>query len=255
MNIVVEPNGLNSWAVVYGLAKQQLGTIVFTTSYRFKKLNGKYTNANKKFKSLDMCVKYIMTIFTERKQTPFFIFYHELTLDQGKEFFSCTKNELLFRGREFAMPLAIALFKSLLENDKPVECWHCGTRATKWIIEKGKNEHLGKPTMNLFGEINGKIVLFNRDHIIPKSVGGCDNLNNLRPACSNCNTLRGNELSGEDLQFAKDHPELFLKERQEQGIANMRTSVENLLHNIKSNSLALEEIEKLMQPFKALNLI
>ena len=41
------------------------------------------------------------------------------------------------------------------------------------------------------------------DHIVPKSLGGTDNIDNLRPLCRDCNNKRGNAAI-EDLLAYKD---------------------------------------------------
>lgn len=47
---------------------------------------------------------------------------------------------------------------------------------------------------NLYGTENGKLLLFTKDHIRPKSKSGRDVLDNLQTACSICNNLKGDKL-------------------------------------------------------------
>ena len=43
-----------------------------------------------------------------------------------------------------------------------------------------------------------QFVRFTLDHVLPQSVGGSDDADNLALACRNCNERRGNRLEGRD---------------------------------------------------------
>ncbi len=45
---------------------------------------------------------------------------------------------------------------------------------------------------NLYGEKDGESRLMTKDHIIPKSKGGPDHLDNLQTMCDHCNCRKGN---------------------------------------------------------------
>lgn len=48
---------------------------------------------------------------------------------------------------------------------------------------------------NLYGlDEDGNEVMLTKDHIIPKSRGGKNNIDNYQPMCSNCNNEKGNKL-------------------------------------------------------------
>lgn len=71
-------------------------------------------------------------------------------------------------------------------------CPICGVGATYFAKEKvdsDKNYHL-----NLYGTHNGQEVLFTRDHILPRSLGGKDTLDNQQIMCEPCNALKGNRI-------------------------------------------------------------
>jgi len=56
------------------------------------------------------------------------------------------------------------------------------------------------PHFNLYGEENGRLVLMTKDHILAKSQGGQDELNNYATMCSTCNNLKGHyNLSNEQV--------------------------------------------------------
>ena len=72
---------------------------------------------------------------------------------------------------------------------KGYECPCCGLKATHFALEKSgkaKRYHL-----NLYGSFEGKEVLFTKDHIVPKSKGGKDELSNYQTMCLKCNGMKG----------------------------------------------------------------
>lgn len=73
-------------------------------------------------------------------------------------------------------------------KQKGTKCVCCGAQAEYFRkTYKFETFHL-----NLYGIKNGKELLFTKDHIIPKSKGGRDNLNNLQTMCVECNFKKGN---------------------------------------------------------------
>ena len=65
-----------------------------------------------------------------------------------------------------------------------------GNFVTKHVPDIGTTFHF-----NLYGiNENGQEVLLTKDHIIPKSRGGKDHLNNLQPMCTRCNEKKGSSL-------------------------------------------------------------
>lgn len=182
------------------------------------------------------------------KYTKPYIFFNEISLDDGLKLLSAPRGERLVKGREVSLCSGAMLFLALEGSE--IKCWKCGCVADRWVLMLGPNDLVkSKPVLNLFAYKHGRLVMMNRDHIIPKSVGGMDTVKNLRPACEDCNGNRGNALEGEELEFAKAHPELIHKERQERGLSGLYKSLARLSPD------KVEEIEKLKQPFIALGII
>lgn len=78
-------------------------------------------------------------------------------------------------------------------------CPICGVNATYFAKEKVVNDK--SYHLNLYGTRNGQEVLFTRDHILPRSLGGKDTLENQQIMCESCNLLKGNRnISNEDLK-------------------------------------------------------
>lgn len=65
-------------------------------------------------------------------------------------------------------------------------CCKCGLEGKYFIKERDSN--VKRYHFNLYAiDSDGNEVLMTKDHIIPKSKGGSDNLNNLQTMCTNCN--------------------------------------------------------------------
>ena len=92
-----------------------------------------------------------------------------------------------------------------------------GCEADRWIAD-GHPKNLSPPVLNLYAiNCDGALVLMTRDHIIPRSLGGTDSTQNLRPACMPCNGARGNTLTAAELEFRRMNPHLISKDRLERG--------------------------------------
>ena len=76
---------------------------------------------------------------------------------------------------------------------KGFKCVVCGAEGKFFIMvraEKEKRFHL-----ELIGETpDGKLVMMTKDHIVPKSLGGKDELENYQTMCTTCNVAKGNAL-------------------------------------------------------------
>lgn len=77
-------------------------------------------------------------------------------------------------------------------------CVVCGLEGTKMMLDINPGDNL--PHFNLYGEENGRLVLMTKDHIVPKSKGGKNELDNYATCCSVCNNLKGDaDLTWEDV--------------------------------------------------------
>lgn len=76
---------------------------------------------------------------------------------------------------------------------KGCKCVTCGLQGIFFAKEKTINQN-GGFHFNLYGIKDGKEILFTKDHILPKSKGGLDKLNNYQTMCTVCNNLKGNKI-------------------------------------------------------------
>lgn len=75
---------------------------------------------------------------------------------------------------------------------KSQSCVTCGLIASHFAIEKDWGGH--RYHMNMYGNENGREILFTKDHIIPKSKGGKNIMSNYQVMCAPCNIQKGSSL-------------------------------------------------------------
>lgn len=76
---------------------------------------------------------------------------------------------------------------------KGITCSCCGIKGKYFAKEKFSNQK--SYHLNLYAiDKNGNEVMMTKDHIIPKSKGGKDELDNYQPMCFICNKAKGNKL-------------------------------------------------------------
>ena len=74
---------------------------------------------------------------------------------------------------------------------KGFKCVVCGTEGKFFIMVRA--EHEKRFHLELVGETpDGKLVMMTKDHIVPKSLGGKDELENYQTMCVTCNCEKGN---------------------------------------------------------------
>lgn len=74
--------------------------------------------------------------------------------------------------------------------EKGTVCAHCGLKAKYFAIER-HTANGPRPHLNLYGiDDMDDEVLFTKDHIVPKSQGGANEVENYQTMCMPCNTLK-----------------------------------------------------------------
>lgn len=94
---------------------------------------------------------------------------------------------LIVLGEQIKRSQRIQLYK-----EKGYKCVACGISASYFAIEKTRKDltyHLNLYCLTRRGEE----VMMTQDHIIPKSKGGADRMENLQPMCDKCNCAKGDK--------------------------------------------------------------
>jgi hypothetical protein len=73
---------------------------------------------------------------------------------------------------------------------KDIRCVACGLEGEIMMLELNPGDDV--PHFNLYGEEHGRLVLMTKDHILARSKGGEDALDNYQTMCCICNNLKGN---------------------------------------------------------------
>lgn len=78
-------------------------------------------------------------------------------------------------------------------------CVACGLVGTKLFLDLNPGD--SSPHFNLYAEEHGRLILMTKDHILAKSKGGSDEMENFTTCCSVCNNLKGNfDLTYDDVR-------------------------------------------------------
>lgn len=79
---------------------------------------------------------------------------------------------------------------------KGICCVECGIEGK--FFAKEKHIEINNYHFNLYAvDVDGIEVLMTKDHIIPKSRGGSDHIDNYQPMCRRCNKEKGNKMPHE----------------------------------------------------------
>ena len=73
---------------------------------------------------------------------------------------------------------------------KGIQCICCGRKGSYFKLESDNNN----PERKHFNLYSDDGVLMTRDHIIPKSLGGKDCIDNMQTMCVKCNENKGNNI-------------------------------------------------------------
>lgn len=74
--------------------------------------------------------------------------------------------------------------------EKGITCVRCGLEGQMFHAETHSLEV--RPHLNMYGYKDGEEILFTKDHILPASKGGANELDNYQTMCAPCNWAKGN---------------------------------------------------------------
>jgi len=112
------------------------------------------------------------------------IYYDNFLISQIMPLIPSEKSQLLGRSVN-THSVRLRLFKEHWNDQGEIRCVCCGIKATHFQLEGNLMEN---PHLNLYGGS----VLFTKDHVMPRSLGGLDALSNLQVMCKTCNEQKGN---------------------------------------------------------------
>lgn len=78
-------------------------------------------------------------------------------------------------------------YKTFIE--KGYTCVCCGRVGAYYALEKSKGNNQKRAHFNLYSNDD---VLMTKDHILPRSKGGADCIENMQTMCTDCNSAKGN---------------------------------------------------------------
>ena len=115
-----------------------------------------------------------------------------LNLNDGFKFGSLPKKLRVWTSSQGTERISRASGHELfLSQRNNLRCVACNVEATEWRAVLCGQVY----SLNLFANQNGKLTLMTQDHIIPASLGGSNELSNLRVMCQHCNVKRGNKVT------------------------------------------------------------
>lgn len=78
---------------------------------------------------------------------------------------------------------------------KGCKCCVCGKEGTHFTLDDSHGDNPMRKHFNLRADDG---TLMTRDHIVPKSRGGRDHINNMQTMCCDCNKAKGNHMDGDE---------------------------------------------------------
>jgi len=123
--------------------------------------------------TFDSCVKGRVRIF-------------EISLEEFFDSLVIGKKSFSYGGNDYLVKMNSQRYFMFKENSC---CVCCGLRGTRMFLEYHPYDMI--PHFNLYGEVEGKLILMTKDHILAKALGGEDRHSNYQTMCSVCNSLKG----------------------------------------------------------------
>lgn len=105
--------------------------------------------------------------------------------------------------------------KLITFKQKGTTCVECGIEGQFFVKEKHVTKRGGEYFhLNLYGfDENGNEVLMTKDHIIPKSSGGHDDISNYQTMCEICNKKKADKISKQMKQKKDKTMKAYLKQK------------------------------------------
>lgn len=79
--------------------------------------------------------------------------------------------------------------------ERGTDCASCGLKGSYFWLEQNKNQNGVAYHFNLYGiDDDGNEVMLTKDHIIPKSKGGKNHIDNYKTMCEKCNMKKADKI-------------------------------------------------------------
>jgi len=108
---------------------------------------------------------------------------------------SCVrKYDVVIDGKVVSIPVTMESHRYQLFAEKGIVCKKCGLKGTYFALERHKDVD-NKYHFNLYGITKyGEEVMLTKDHIVPRSKGGKNNLDNYQTLCVKCNSKKSDSV-------------------------------------------------------------
>lgn len=123
------------------------------------------------------------------------------------------------QGKSHSIHMTSLRYATFQQSNK---CACCGVEGNVMRLERHKGHATpGRPHFNMYVKQDGKYTLMTKDHIVPKSKGGLDELGNLQTMCCICNTLKSShDVTMDELRVLKKEYDV----RQQQEIESVEST-------------------------------
>jgi len=159
-----------------------------------------------------------------------------MCLEYGLEYLMAPRQERKLQGQWVESTNKGAKTRLQMFKNGQTSCVRCGLEGSHWHIERAVNDHVMPFSINLYGMVGYEEVMLTHDHVLPKSLGGSNNVVNAQCMCDPCNHKKANFLKLNELISIAGHEQPMLIHKFDM----------NLTRNLRSSiAEATEEFEKL----------
>jgi 5-methylcytosine-specific restriction endonuclease McrA len=117
-----------------------------------------------------------------------------ITLEEVIPFVSTKENKLPAVKEIKGIKIKMTSDRYAVFSSKGCDCVQCGIKGVYFAIERTRGSKEGYH-LNLYAvNSSGESILMTKDHIIPKSKGGLNRLDNYQPMCRICNSEKGSSI-------------------------------------------------------------
>jgi hypothetical protein len=138
-----------------------------------------------------------------------------MSFEAGIEFLNLIPPQRKIQGFWVENPQAQASTRLRMFRSGQTTCVSCGLEGTHWHIERHQNDKVMPFSINLYGMDGYDEVMLTWDHILPKSLGGSNNILNAQCMCSRCNMKKSNKLSIQEMADIVTSPNILTMYRGE----------------------------------------